>query len=48
MSNPRDLVARKGFFTGLHSGMGIASKAMVVVLRRAHGNSSCSASPQQH
>ncbi len=31
MNDPRDLVARQGFFTGLHSGMGIAAKAMVVV-----------------
>ena len=31
MNDPRDLVAREGFFTGLHSGMGIAAKVMVVV-----------------
>src|SRR5210317_2320816 len=31
MNNPQDLVARTGFFTGLHSGMGIAAKVMVVV-----------------
>ena len=31
MNNPQDLVAKSGFFTGLHSGMGIAAKAMVVV-----------------
>ena len=31
MNNPQDLVAKTGFFTGLHSGMGIAAKAMVVV-----------------
>jgi choline/glycine/proline betaine transport protein len=30
MNNPQDLVARSGFFTGLHSGMGVAAKAMVV------------------
>jgi len=31
MKNQQDLVAKSGFFTGLHSGMGIASKVMVVV-----------------
>ncbi len=31
MNNPQDLVAKSGFFTGLHSGMGIAAKVMVVV-----------------
>ncbi len=31
MKHPHDLVAKSGFFTGLHSGMGIAAKAMVVV-----------------
>ena len=31
MSSPQDLVAKSGFFTGLHSGMGIAAKVMVVV-----------------
>ncbi len=31
MRNPQDLIAKTGFFTGLHSGMGIAAKAMVVV-----------------
>ena len=31
MRNPQDLCAKTGFFTGLHSGMGIAAKAMVVV-----------------
>ncbi len=31
MNDPQNLVARKGFFSGLHSGMGIASKVMVVV-----------------
>ena len=31
MNNPQDLVAKTGFFTGLHSGMGIAAKVMVVV-----------------
>jgi choline/glycine/proline betaine transport protein len=31
MKNPQDLCAKTGFFTGLHSGMGIAAKAMVVV-----------------
>ena len=30
-NNGRELVATSGFFTGLHSGMGIAAKAMVVV-----------------
>ena len=30
MKNPQDLVAREGFFTGLHSGMGIAAKVMVI------------------
>ena len=31
MKNPQDLIAKTGFFTGLHSGMGIAAKAMVIV-----------------
>ncbi len=31
MKNPQDLVAESGFFAGLHSGMGIAAKVMVVV-----------------
>jgi choline/glycine/proline betaine transport protein len=31
MNKPQDMVAKSGFFTGLHSGMGIAAKAMVVV-----------------
>jgi choline/glycine/proline betaine transport protein len=31
MNDPQDLVAKSGFFTGLHSGMGIAAKVMVVV-----------------
>ena len=31
MNNPKDLVAQSGFFTGLHSGMGLAAKVMVVV-----------------
>ncbi len=31
MKNPRDLVADTGLFAGLHSGMGIAAKVMVVV-----------------
>ena len=31
VANRRALVAQTGFFTGLHSGMGIAAKAMVVV-----------------
>ena len=31
MNNPKDLVARTGFFTGLHSGMGISAKVMVIV-----------------
>jgi hypothetical protein len=31
MNNQTNLVAQSGFFTGLHSGMGIAAKAMVVV-----------------
>ena len=30
MNNPHDLVAGTGFFTGLHSGMGIAAKGMVI------------------
>ena len=30
--NAPDLVAKTGFFTGLHSGMGLAAKGMVVVL----------------
>ena len=31
MKNPQDLVADSGLFAGLHSGMGIAAKVMVVV-----------------
>ena len=31
MRRGQELVATSGFFTGLHSGMGIAAKAMVVV-----------------
>jgi choline/glycine/proline betaine transport protein len=30
MNNPQDLVAKSGIFSGLHSGMGIAAKVMVV------------------
>ena len=30
-NNPQDLISKTGIFTGLHSGMGIAAKAMVVV-----------------
>ena len=31
MNEPQNLVAKSGMFTGLHSGMGIAAKAMVIV-----------------